>query len=287
MYTSVYTAEWDEVATQLYCAPRYDLHREIVPNEPDKTSAYELDFRRSNPSPIVKEVQQSMKTLLAPKAPDDIIVSLQNLSKRTPSGISFEKASREDLEECYNLDIELYGIGESNPLSVRQARYDKVPDGFYVLRHNGKLVGHTSFVPIDPSELRRARAGIPGRIPMESIYPISIGRSLDVYFIIMSTRESGVPGLRYGEWLLKGLMEVFFQMGLQGVEIKHVFANSRTEGGKRICRGLGMEEEPWANEPERSLFSLDIQTSRSLHIAKRYQEGLAEYRASLMREETL
>jgi hypothetical protein len=285
LYTVTTTPEWDELVGGHYFAPRYDLRHQLISNQPDKTDVYELDLRRPNFSPAVKEIQSAMK-LLTTDTDTELIATIQTLAKAPDDteAITFEKATREDLRACYDIDVELYGPGESNPVAVRETRYDKVPDGFYVLRHRGQIVAHTSFMPIDPSELKRLQAGIPGRIPQEKVYPFVVGKPLDIYFIIMSVKKDSDPQRRYGPRLLAGLTHVFRQLGVQGVNIQHIFAFSRTPDGIRLCEGLGMEKEPFANEPDRFMFKMNLQ-SGAPRIAREYQAGLAEYRANQRQKE--
>jgi len=288
LYTVTSSTEWDEVIGMHYFAPRYDLRYQSGIAQSDRTDVYELDLRRPNFSPRIQEIQNTMK-LLTPSILDsenELVASVQMLSKTTDidaDAITFENARREDLKACYDIDIELYGQGESNPVAVRETRYDKVPSGFYVLRKGTEVIGHTSFVPVDTSELRRIRAGIPGRIPMDKIHPFVIGKPLDIYFIIMSIPQPD-PGRKNALRLLAGLTHVFRQLGSQGVNIQHIFAFSRTLDGKRICEEFGMSKEAFADDPERYMFEMNLQTGAP-KIAREYQAGLVEYRAKMRQKE--
>lgn len=211
---------------------------------------------------------------------DDFAASIKTLIEQYERDTSvFEPATAEDLPAEVEIDMSLYGSRGTTPLEARLARLQANSQGNYVLKNSGKIVGHISFYPVETTTLKAIISGeLHGAVPLDKILPFVQGQPLEVFIFIASVKPGFPPNVArsYGQRLIAGAVRVFRQLGERGIEITNIYATSRTSMGIRLCRKLGMKEEPVANERGRFRFSLNVQTSTSL-LVDEYREGLAEY----------
>lgn len=188
----------------------------------------------------------------------------------------FELATPDDLPIEYGIDMSLYGRQWTTTLEARYERLEANPEGNYVLRNGGELVGHIAFYPIEKDYLMDLLDNKVRGIPANKILPWKAGEPLQVLIIIVSVKK-GFPldvEKHYGLRLIAGAANVFRKLGERGVIIENVYATSRTVSGIKIARKLGMEEHEFQDEPGRYRFSLDMQSSDSL-LVQEYRQGLA------------
>jgi hypothetical protein len=194
---------------------------------------------------------------------------------------SFEKATPEDLQTEVEIDLSLYGNKGTTPLEARLARLKANPEGNYVLRNEGEIVGHISFYPVEPITLREATTGERHGIPTDKILLFEPGNPLDILIFIISVKPGFPPDVtnHYGHRLIAGAVHIFKQLGERGVEIENIYATSRTASGIKLCRKLGMTEESISNEKGRYRYSMHVPSSDAILIQE-YKRGLAEFKQS-------
>lgn len=188
----------------------------------------------------------------------------------------FELATPDDLPIEYGIDVSLYGRKWSTPLEARYERLEANPEGNYVLRNGGEIVGHIAFYPVEKTYLVQLVENRVRGVPADKILPWKVGEPLQVLIVIISVKK-GFPldvERHYGLRLIAGAATVLRRLGERGVVIEKVYATSRTASGIRIARKLGMEEQEYQDEPGRYCFSLDMQSSDSL-LVQEYRQGLA------------
>jgi hypothetical protein len=190
---------------------------------------------------------------------------------------TFELATPDDLPIEYGIDMSLYGRKGTTPLESRYERLEANPEGNYVLRNGGVIVGHMAFYPVEKDHLMLLLDNKVRGIPADKILPWKVGEPLQIFIVIISVKRGFPPDVEkhYGLRLLAGAVNVFKQLGERGVIIENIYATSRTTQGVRLARKLGMEEQEYQDEPGRYRFSLNMQTSDSL-LVQEYQLGLAE-----------
>lgn len=223
------------------------------------------------------------KHSLYPKSEiDKFAASIKTLMEQYGREASvFEKATTEDLQTEVDIDLSLYGNKGTTPLEARLARLNANPEGNYVLRNEGDVVGHVSFYPVESETLREAISGERHGIPIDKILPFEPGKPLDILIFIISVKPGFPPDVSnyYGQRLIAGTVHTLRELGERGVEIENIYATSRTAAGIKLCRKLGMTEEPISGERGRYRYSLHIPTSNSM-LVQEYKQGLEEYKKS-------
>lgn len=188
----------------------------------------------------------------------------------------FELATPDDLPIEYGIDISLYGRKGTTPLEARYERLEANPEGNYVLRNGGEVVGHIAFYPVEKDYLLQLLENKVHGIPADKILPWRVGEPLQVLIVIISVKK-GFPldvEKHYGLRLIAGAANVLRKLAERGVIIENVYATSRTINGIKIARKLGMKEQEYLDEPGRYRFSLNMQSSDSL-LVQEYRQGLA------------
>lgn len=210
---------------------------------------------------------------------DRLAASIKTLVEQYDRETStFYPATKEDLPEEYAMDVSLYGK-DTAPIETRIAKLERNPESDFVLKNAGEVVGHISFHPVKEDILKKFLEGETTRILPEHIIPYTPDKPLEILVVVMSVKP-GFPNdvaRHYGLRLIAGAVHFFKLLGERGIEINNVYATSRTPTGIRICRKLGMEQQPVPTEQGRYSFSINAQTSDSI-LAKEYQESLAEYK---------
>jgi Helix-turn-helix domain len=191
---------------------------------------------------------------------------------------SFEKATPDDLQAEFEIDQSLYGNKGTTPLEARLIRLQANPEGNYVLRNEGEVVGHISFCPVEPITLRESITGERHGIPADKILPFEPESPLNILIFVISVKSGFPPDVtnHYGQRLIAGTVHVLKQLGERGIVIENIYATSRTPSGIKLCRKLGMIEEAIPNEKGRYQYSLNIASSDSL-LVQEYKQGLLEY----------
>lgn len=97
--------------------------------------------------------------------------------------------------------------------------------------------------------------------------------------VVISVKPGFPPDVakHYGSRLIARTVNVFRQLGERGVEVRNIYATSRTPTGIRICRKPGMKEQPVPSEEGQLAFSINVQTTDSM-LAKEYQQAFEEYK---------
>ena len=187
----------------------------------------------------------------------------------------FELATLDDLPIEVGIDLSLYGRKGTTPLEQRIERMEKNPEGNYVLRNEGEIVGHVAFYPIEKEYLLDLLHARVSGIPVEKVQLFEPGQPLQVMFSIMSVKPGFPPEVanHSGQRLIAGTVQVFKKLAERGILIENIYATSRTHSGIKLGRKLGMIGEPIENERGRMRFTLNVATSDSL-LVREYKERL-------------
>lgn len=161
------------------------------------------------------------------------------------------------------------------------------PNGDYVLKHHGVIVGYFSMQGIKPEAVDRlflTRKGNPKTQP-EDMMPMKAGEPIQTYVSMIAVKadEMQSRSKTYGYFLLMNLEQVFIDLAKEGVDIRTIWAKSGTVPGIKLCRDFGFTELGYINN-EQIGFKLDIETS-NLPMVQRYREALREYKKAHNRTE--
>lgn len=189
----------------------------------------------------------------------------------------FEPATLDDLIVEYQIDLSIFGRKGTTALEARIERLKNIPNGNFVLKNAGDVVGYACYYALEHACIQDLVAGrITNTLPLDKFRQFEPGQPLDVYMFVVAVKP-GFPietERHYGLRLLAGIVEQFKQLGERGVEIENIYARSWTASGIRLCRKLGMQGEELQNEPGRWRFSLHIPSSDSLLIQE-YKDAYA------------
>jgi hypothetical protein len=163
-------------------------------------------------------------------------------------------------------------------LEQRLNWFHTVPNGDYVLKHNGMIVGYFSMQGINPGTIDRIfKPRSAESIQREDIIPLLSGEPLDCIIsgVGVKNGESRRQTIIYGLHLLRGIFRTFIELGEQGVNIRKILTGSSTVAGIKLSRRLGFNEYGYINN-EQIGFILDLETSEFLAV-KRYREVLKAF----------
>jgi hypothetical protein len=201
----------------------------------------------------------------------------------------FEPATIDDLIAEYQIDMSIFGKRGTTALDARIDRLQKIPEGNFVLKNDGDIVGYGCYYPLEHGVITGLfDASYKGTIPVEKFLPFKPGMPLEVFIFVVAVKPGFPPDVEkhYGLRLIAGIVEHFRRLGERGVVIENIFARSWTQAGIKLCRKLGMNGEEYQDEPGRWRFSLNIPTSDSL-LVQEYKQAYAEYLRSQAEDQTL
>ena len=172
-----------------------------------------------------------------------------------PKGNHFEVVQakgRDDIRET--VQIAKQRLGENAyDVDKRMSWFKIVPNGDYVLKHNGIIVGYFSLQAIKPEAIEylfHRRSG--ASIQLDDLEPIERGKPLEIHISGIGSKlgVSEKDAQKYGVELIKGLRDTLINFGKQGIEIKRIWARSSTVPGIRLCQILGFRELGYVNSEQ-------------------------------------
>ena len=205
------------------------------------------------------------------------IYSLTESNKEKPELVQAQ--SWEDIEATIEIDRQYFGDQIHSP-EKRRYWFQICPNGDYVLKHHGVIVGYFSIQGIKQEAVERLfinKKGDP-KAYAEDMEPLEPGKPLQAYISMIAVKpdEAQTSRKTYGMLLLMGLEKVFSNFAKQGIDIRTIWAKSTTVPGIKLCRDFGFTELGYIGSG-RIGFKLNVEKS-DLPIARRYREALAEYK---------
>ena len=191
--------------------------------------------------------------------------------------LEFGQAKDEsDIKETVQIARQHFG-DNAYGLEKRMTWFKRFPNGDYVLRHEGVIVGYFSAQAIKPESVdlifhrkNGASVQLQDMIPIQSGYPLD----LHVSGIGVKMGISRTQAKYYGMVLLNKLFETLVELGRQGVDIRNIWSKSSTVPGIKLSRDLKFTELGYINN-EQIGFVLDMKKA-NLPAIKRYREALKE-----------
>jgi hypothetical protein len=199
------------------------------------------------------------------------------LAVEPPERIEVVQATKEDdIKATVQIAKQLFG-DNAYSLEKRMSWFTKVPNGDYVLKHEGEIVGYFSMQAIKPesaNNIFHQRNG--ASIQLEDMEPIEPNKPLQIHISGIGVKMgiSRQQAKIYGMHLLKGLFETLIKLGEQQIDIRKIWAKSSTVPGIKLSRDLGFTELGYINN-EQIGFVLDTETS-DVPAIKQYRETLQE-----------
>jgi len=254
---------------KLYFAPRYDIG--------DGKNAYELRLDHYNPSQTIRNFQNCLQERLSiqKRSIGGLVLSDELLSSSAigeqgeEAGTRFERAEKQDIIECVEIDQEIFGPSSVTPfdeqVATRQQWWEKNNEIFHVLRKKGQIVGYFSMVPLPREKIVRIlrEEEHPRDIAPRDIELFQPGKPLDIYIVVMGVRPTFTRQQKrfLGGQLLKGMTDLFREWGNRGVTIRAVYARSRMEEAIKLLEHIGFKELDFSPFNGKRLFQLDIEIS--------------------------
>jgi hypothetical protein len=190
----------------------------------------------------------------------------------------------EDIRETVQIARQHFG-DNTYEVEARMERFQRVPNGDYVLEHNGIIVGYFSIQGTKPNTIghvfnRKSRA----RVELEDIEPITPNKAVSLYISGLGVRKgtNRSDTKRYGMLLLIGMLNKVVDFGKEGINIHEIWAKSRTVAGIKLSRDLGFKELGYIDN-EQIGFTLSMDPDKATHplvklYLQKYQEALNEER---------
>jgi N-acetylglutamate synthase-like GNAT family acetyltransferase len=167
------------------------------------------------------------------------------ITTRNEQSTIFSKATKEDIPACIEIGASTYpGIQQGiTSLEARLAWLEKNPDLYYVVRHNGEIVGYTAIIPMKPDKIHMIleNKAFMRDIKPEEIEAFKPGIPLHIYISTMRTKRtiSKTEKRAYGVRLIGGLITTFIEMIEKGITIDTLYARSETVDGIRALKHMG------------------------------------------------
>jgi MerR HTH family regulatory protein len=209
---------------------------------------------------------------------------------------TFIRASEEDIRGIHELCVSLFGLSGSPNYETMLSWQKKNPSTYYVLKQEGIVTGYIGFLYLnekttraimsdsEPSE-EEALPFTPGNAPTPStpeppdteVQSFTPGKPISGLFLGIGVRPglSATQARQHGRHLISGGVEVLENFARQGMQVKKLYATSRTTDGIRLSRKLGFKEIVFPSNPL-IRFELDVEQSDSpllteyKKIAKKY-----------------
>lgn len=218
--------------------------------------------------------------------------SLQNIPQNgkdsvAPISTTFSRATVDDMEEVYDVAIELFPEGTTSA-DARKPLVAICPDGNYIVKDQGKVVSYVHLQPLKPATMKAFLKGeIRGKdITIQDIDTFEPGKSVDVLVkSIGSTRKNGEDkSAHYTQRLLLGTARELEKMGKRGVIIRKIYATSETISGIAMATDIKMRrirtiKKPQGHSLGRYAYELDVATS-DFPLLQSYKRALAEWKQS-------
>ena len=280
-----------------FFAPRPDIGQ----------SVWCLDFSDYNPSTTVQQYQECIQdnkegkmpvvalpveVSKEPRAQKDRVRNFSGFRPLSSDGFitknaQFRRAvSEDDIRSILRINAALFGISkrsEDELVKVRQAWISKNPEIYHVLEVDGQIVGFLSMFPLPMRVIDSLVGGEIGvsQIHEEDILPYEPNHPVDIFVQTLGLdpaieQQSEELFKRYGSFLIKGLMDLFYRWGSRGVEIHTVYARSDTPYGKYTSRGLGFKSVPPPPGVYKEIFRLDVSRSEQAFLME-YMNQLKNY----------
>ena len=187
--------------------------------------------------------------------------------------------SWEDIEATIRIDRQYFGEQIHSP-EKRKHWFEVCPNGDYVLKHHGVIVGYFSIQGIKQEAIDRIFLNPKGdpRTRAEDMEPLVPGKPLQAYISMIAVKPDEIQTRQkiYGMLLLMGLEKVFTNFANQGIDIRTIWAKSMTVPGIKISRDFGFTELGYIGG-DRIGFRLDVEKSE-IPIARKYREALKVFK---------
>ncbi|HJT60007.1 MAG TPA: hypothetical protein VJ761_26090 [Ktedonobacteraceae bacterium] len=188
--------------------------------------------------------------------------------------------SWEDIEATIRIDRQYFGEQIHSP-EKRKHWFEICPNGDYVLKHHGVIVGYFSIQGIKQEAIDRIFLNPKGdpRTQTEDMEPLIPGKPLQAYVSMIAVKPDEIQARQktYGMLLLMGLEKVFINFANQGIDIRTIWAKSMTVPGIKISRDFGFTELGYIGG-SRIGFKLDVEKSE-IPIARKYREALKAFKS--------
>lgn len=286
-----------EVAKTFYFSPRYEMSRV-------DRGVYAWELRLDFPNPSI-DVQMLKKCFEQQKQGANFMISspakerrsrerLRDLAGFRPfisDGVITKDArfrpakSDEDIKEVLRINAALFGpskFTEAELVHARRAWLDRNPEIYHVLEYQGKIVAFLSLLPLQYETVQKLVRGEIGvsEVPLSDIQPHAPGHPIDIFVQTLGVdpafEEDQKTYKKFGAWMIKGIMNMFYNWGRNGIEIGKVFARSDTFHGAYTSIGLGFEEVPAPEGVHKRIFVMDVARSEQPF----YRQALEEYRSA-------
>jgi hypothetical protein len=199
-------------------------------------------------------------------------------SSNNNRGYEFVQASsRDEIEETVQIAKQRFGE-RTTDVETRIERFNTSPRGDYVLKHNGVIVGFFSMQAIKKQAIEDIFIRKTGRwLSVNDIEIIAPGKPLEIIVSNIASRVGVEKSLEteYGRALVLEVMQLFINLGREGIDISKIWAMSSTVYGIKLCRDIMKFQELGYINSEQIGFMMDVETSESL-IAKQYLEAFKE-----------
>jgi hypothetical protein len=190
------------------------------------------------------------------------------LSTRDESKTTFRKAEKADMPACMevfmtsNPRVQQQRLTPSeNVLETRLSWLDKNPDLFYVVEHDGEIVGFTSMIPLKPEKIKEIldSSDLIMNITPDEIDEFKPGKPLHVYIATMRTKPniSRLQKRSYGVRLIGGLISTIIDMLENDVNICAFYARSEAVDGIRVLRHMGFTQIPSVTDSKNYILEMD------------------------------
>jgi len=200
--------------------------------------------------------------------------------------ISFAPATEADINDCINLNRELFTINTNENNTTLFKRWkkwiQKNPEVVHILKRNGEIIGITTTLPFKPNsekfeEILRGDVSIllgDVNVSAEDIEEYKAGNHVQLYIAEIGIKPSLSKNLRRknGQRLIYKFMNTIEDLGKRGVIIESITAVGATKSGIKLLQHFGFSEITFSR-PDTRVFTVDMKNSGA-PLIRAYREAL-------------
>lgn len=180
------------------------------------------------------------------------------VSSEEKSGITFLKATQDDIHEEYELAALLLNGSMGYGLPTYEAWLHYNPDSNFIVRDQGRLVAFMQVLPVKRETIKRWLNGEvrEWEIGSDDVLPFEAGSSVECIITSIATTADVEKGERhrYGMRLMRGFLRFLDDLAMQGITITRFYAASAAPDGLSLLRRAKFEQRGYIGK--RMVFEL-------------------------------
>lgn len=197
--------------------------------------------------------------------------------KAATAKYSIEQAAPEEIDWIAQLEAHVYSQKDAVPKFILKEWFNTNPNGFSIIRMNGRMIGHIDILPLRPSTLEIFREGkiVERDIPGSGLYTSEERGSIQSLYVESIIIE-GQTYIRANALMhLLSNFVILINRICDPINVENIYAIAATPSGEHILKNLGFDQIKGVGErkDQHKFFSkkvIDLDRELSESFGKRY-----------------